>query len=176
MIQVPEQVSAMAKSQVEGAIKFATFGIEAAEKFVEFQMKHAKVAFGDAVKSAKSVVDLKEPAPLAEVKSTFVDPSVEKMTAYAKGLYELSSATQSQFAKLVEEQMSAANKEMLSMLDTAAKNGPAGTELAVSAIKSAVVAANTAYDNLAKATKQAAGMAEANLATLTEGKKKDKAA
>ena len=64
------------------------------------------------------------------------------------------------------------NKQMLSMLDTAAKNGPAGTELAVSAIKSAIVAANTAYDNLAKATKQAAGMAEANLATLTEGSKK----
>lgn len=172
MIQVPEQVSAVAKAQVEGAIKFATFGLESTEKFVEFQMKHAKVAFGDAVKSAKSAVELKEPTPLTEVKSTFVDPTVDKMTAYAKGLYELSSSTQSQFAKLVEEQIGAVNKQMLSMLDSAAKNGPAGTELAVSALKSAIVAANTAYDNIAKATKQAAGMAEANLATLTEGSKK----
>ena len=175
MIQVPEQVSAIAKAQVDSAIKFATFGIESTEKFVEFQMKYAKVAFGDAVKSAKSVVELKEPTPLAEVKATFVDPTVEKMTAYGKGLYELSSTTQSQFAKLIEEQIGAVNKQVLSMLDTAAKNGPAGTELAVSALKSAIVAANTAYDNIAKATKQAAGMAEANLATLTEGNKKNAA-
>jgi hypothetical protein len=52
----------------------------------------------------------------------------------------------------------------------AAKNGPAGTELAVSAIKSALAAANSAYDNISKATKQATEMAEANLATVTKKK------
>jgi hypothetical protein len=66
--------------------------------------------------------------------------------------------------------MNAVNGQMLSMLDTAAKNGPAGTELAVSAIKSALAAANSAYDNISKATKQATEMAEANLATVTKKK------
>ncbi len=172
MIQVPEQIAAVTKAQVEGAVKFATLGLETTEKFVAFQMKHAKAAFGDAVSSAKSFSELKEPAALPDVKSTMVEPAVEKMTAYAKGLYELSASTQAQFSKLVEEQMNSVNKQMLSMLDTAAKNGPAGTELAVSAIKSALAAANTAYDNMSKVTKQAAEMAEANLASVTEGKKK----
>jgi phasin family protein len=172
MIQVPEQVAAVSKAQVEGAVKFATFGLEATEKFVAFQMKHAKSAFGDAVVNAKSLAEMKEPAALPDVKATVVEPAVEKMTAYAKGLYELSASTQAQFAKLVEEQMNSVNKQMLSMLDSAAKNGPAGTDIAVSAIKSALAAANTAYDNMSKVTKQATEMAEANLASVTEGKKK----
>jgi phasin family protein len=169
MIQVPEQVAAVTKAQVEGATKFATFGLEMTEKFVAFQLAYAKSAFGDAVTSAKALADMKEPAALPDIKAS-VEPTVEKMTAYAKGLYELSATSQAQFSKLVEEQMNAVNTQMLSMLDTAAKNGPAGTELAVSAIKSALAAANSAYDNISKATKQATEMAEANLATVTKKK------
>jgi phasin family protein len=172
MIQVPEQVSAVTKAQVEGAVKFATFGLEATEKFVQFQLAQAKVAFGDAVTTAKGMADMKEPVALPDVKSTMVDPAVEKMTAYAKGLYELSASTQAQFARMVEEHMGMVNKQMLSALDTAAKNGPAGTDLAVSAIKSALAAANSAYDNISKATKQATELAEANLASVTETVKK----
>lgn len=172
MIQVPEQVAAVTKAQVEGAVKFATFGLEATEKFVEFQLKHAKVAFGDVVTNAKSMSDMKDAPTMPEMKSAMVEPAVEKMTAYAKGLYELSAATQAQFSKLVEEQMSFVNSQMLSMLDSAAKNGPAGSDFAVSAIKSALAAANSAYDNLSKATKQATDMAEANIASVTDGRKR----
>jgi len=172
MIQVPEQVAAVTKAQVEGAVKFATFGLEATEKFVDFQLKHAKVAVGDAVASAKSMADMKEPAALPDMKATLVDPAVEKMTAYAKGLYELSAATQTQFSKMIEEHMTLVNNQMVSMLDAAAKNGPAGSDLAVSAMKSALAAANSAYDNMSKATRQASDLAQANLATVTETTKK----
>jgi len=171
MIQVPEQVAAVTKAQVEGATKFANFGLEMTEKFVAFQLAYAKAAFGDAVTSAKTFSEMKEPASLPDMKAS-VEPTVEKMTAYAKGLYELSAASQAQFSKLVEEQMTSVNSQMVSMLDSAAKNGPAGTELAVSALKSALAAANSAYDNISKATKQATQLAEANLASATETVKK----
>jgi len=171
MIQVPEQIAAVTKAQVEGATKFATFGLETTEKFVEFQLKFAKAAFGDAVSTAKSMSEIKDPAAIPDIKAS-VEPAVQKMTAYAKGLYELSTASQLAFSKLVEEQMNTVNQQMVSMLDNAAKNGPAGTEIAVSAIKQAMAAANSAYDNLSKATKQATEIAEANLATVTDSKKK----
>jgi len=86
MIQVPEQVAAVTKAQVEGATKFATFGLEMTEKFVAFQLAHAKAVFGDAVTSAKAFSEMKEPTALPDIKAS-VEPTVEKMTAYAKGLY-----------------------------------------------------------------------------------------
>jgi len=51
---------------------------------------------------------------------------------------------------------------LLSVVDTAVKNAPAGTENAVALVKSAVAAANNAFECVHKAAKQAAEVAEAN--------------
>ena len=48
------------------------------------------------------------------------------------------------------------------------KNAPAGTESAVALVKSAITAANNAYESVHKAAKQAADMAEANFAAVTD--------
>ncbi len=48
-----------------------------------------------------------------------------------------------------------------------AKNAPAGSDVAIAAVKSAIAAANTAYDNMTKAAKQVGEMAETNLAAAT---------
>ncbi len=48
------------------------------------------------------------------------------------------------------------------MVETAAKNAPAGSETAVAVMKSAVSAANNAFESVQKAVKQATDAAEAN--------------
>ena len=55
----------------------------------------------------------------------------------------------------------------MSLVDTNLKNAPAGTENAVALVKSAVAAANNAYESVQKAAKQAADVAEANLQAMT---------
>jgi hypothetical protein len=66
----------------------------------------------------------------------------------------------------------------VSALDKFAKNAPAGSDVAVAAVKSALAAANSAYDSLTKVAKQATEIAEANIAAATAavGKEKKKAA
>jgi cell division ATPase FtsA len=48
------------------------------------------------------------------------------------------------------------------LVDSAAKNAPAGSESAVAIMKSSVSAANNALESVQKAVKQATEMAEAN--------------
>ncbi|RYY72695.1 MAG: phasin family protein, partial [Comamonadaceae bacterium] len=48
------------------------------------------------------------------------------------------------------------------MVDNASRNAPAGSETAVAVLKSAVAAANNAYESVQKAVKQASDVAEAN--------------
>ena len=55
-------------------------------------------------------------------------------------------------------------KEFANLIDKSFKNAPAGSETAVAAVKSAVAAATSAYDNASKIAKQALDMAEANFA------------
>ena len=55
----------------------------------------------------------------------------------------------------------------MGLLDKYAKNAPAGSDVAIAAVKSALAAANSAYDSFAKVAKQATEIAEANIAAAT---------
>ena len=66
-----------------------------------------------------------------------------------------------------DAQMAELQKSMTSAIDGALKNAPAGTENAVTLVKSAMSAANNAYESVHKAAKQAAEVAEANFQAVT---------
>ncbi len=60
---------------------------------------------------------------------------------------------------------------MQTLVDVA-KNAPAGSETAVAVMKSAIIATNTTYETVHKATKQAVEIAERNFfAAATAAKK-----
>ena len=82
-------------------------------------------------------------------------------------MYEIASGTQAEIAKAVEANANEMNKKVQALVETATKNAPAGTETAVAMFKTAMSAANNAYDSLHKASKQAAEVVEANINTVT---------
>jgi hypothetical protein len=69
---------------------------------------------------------------------------MEKAVAYSRSLYEIASQTQDEFGKIFEAQFAEVNKNVANVLDKAAKNAPAGSDVAVAAVKSAIAAANVA--------------------------------
>jgi hypothetical protein len=77
---------------------------------------------------------------------------------------------------VVEAQVSELNKNLTLALDEAVKTAPAGSDLAVNALRSAIAAANTAYDSMTKAAKQAGEITEANIAAATAAVTPKKAA
>ena len=64
--------------------------------------------------------------------------------------------------------MAEGQKQFTASIDAMAKSAPAGSEGVVTLMKSAVSAANTAFDQVQKATKQAVEAAEANLTAATK--------
>jgi len=71
-------------------------------------------------------------------------------------------------SKMAEKRIADWNENFVSMLDKATKNAPAGSDVAVAAVKSMLAAANSAYDNFNKVAKQATEIAEANVNVATE--------
>ena len=69
--------------------------------------------------------------------------------------------------KLLESQFGDFQKQVSSLMEKAAKNAPAGSDVAVAAVKSALEAASSAFDNMKNIVKQAAEIAEANIATAS---------
>jgi hypothetical protein len=78
-------------------------------------------------------------------------------------VYDIASGTGTEIARLVEKQLSEGNKQITASIDAMAKTAPAGSEGMVTLLKTAVSAANSAYEQVNKATKQAVEAAEANL-------------
>ncbi|MDH4149443.1 MAG: phasin family protein [Betaproteobacteria bacterium] len=163
MYQTPEQIIAMNKANLEAAMRFAGVAIEGAERMIDLQMKAAKSAFADSIQGAKALASVKDFQQLAALKDNLAQPSMEKATAYAKSVYDLTTETQAEIGKLVEAQVAEFNKEVVSGLDKMVKTAPAGSEVGVAAIKSAIAAVNSSYDNLTKVAKQFAQASQKNL-------------
>ena len=178
MYQTPEQLMAINKANMEVAMKFAGVAIQGAERILDLQLKAAKTAFADSVENAKAIAGVKDLQQFAALKDSLAQPTIEKATAYAKSVYDVTTATQAEFGALVEEQVADFNKQVVTALDKMVKTAPAGSEIGIAAIKSAITAVNASYDNLSKVAKQFADVTQSNMEAVakqaTSGLKKAK--
>lgn len=163
MYQANEQFAAMNKANLEAAARFANVAFGGAERLVEIQLKAVKSALADGVDGAKTLATVKDPQQFADVKDTVAQPAFEKATDYVKSMYDVATETQAEFGKLIEQQFAAFNKQVVVALDKFAETAPAGSEAGISALKSAIVTSNAAYENLSKAAKQLNETAKTNL-------------
>ena len=177
MYQAPEQLVALNKAGFETAVKFAGVALHGAERMLDLQVKVTKNAIAESVENVKAIAGAKDLQQLAAIKDSMTQPTIDKATAYAKNMYDVATETQAEFSKLIEEQVAEFNKHVVTGLDKVVKSAPAGSEVAIAAVKSAISAVNTAYDNVAKSAKQFAEMTQANVEAATTqatqtGKKK----
>ncbi len=163
----PEQFAAANKATVETSLTLANTAFASAERLAALNLNTARTILEDVVANAKALLSAKDVQDLVSLQTTLAQPAVEKAVAYSRSIYEIASQTQEEVAKLIEAQFAEANKNVAVALDQAAKSAPAGSDVAVAAVKSAIAAANSAYDSMSKAAKQVAEIAEANVAAAT---------
>ena len=167
MLTTPEQLATANKANVEAMLTLANTAFASAERFAALNLNTARAVLEDSVNNAKALLGAKDLQEVISLQATLAQPSVEKAVAYSRSVYEISAQTQEEFSKLFEAQFAEVNKNVASTLDKAAKSAPAGSDVAVAAVKSAIAAANSAYDTMSKAAKQVAEIAEANVAAAT---------
>lgn len=158
------QVAAANKSAVENMLTMANTLFASSERLAALNLNAARTAMEDSAANTKALLQIKDPQGLVSFTSELAQPGMEKVIAYSRSVYEILNETTQEFTKVVESQAAEFNSNLSSALDQAAKTGPAGSDVAVNAVKSAIAAANSAYGNISKLTKQAVEMTEANLA------------
>jgi phasin family protein len=162
-----EQVVAANKANVETLFGLTNKAFEGVERLVELNLQVAKAAMTEAAEGAKAALSVKDAQELLALQAGLLQPSAEKAVAYGRHVYDIAATTNAEVGKVAETQMAEFQKKFLAGVDTAIKNAPAGTESAVSLVKSAIAAANNAYESVQKAAKQAADIADANFQAVT---------
>ncbi|MFM9970192.1 MAG: phasin family protein [Burkholderiales bacterium] len=171
MYATPEQFSAAGKASVEAFVGLAATQFAAFEQLSSLSFNASKTAFADNVAFTRSLLGVKDVQEFVNLNSAAAQPSLEKAMDFSRSVYEVTTKTQGEFTKVFEAQAAEINKSMVGLLDKISKNAPAGSDVALAAVKSAMSAANSAYDNFTKASKQATEIAEANFAAATTAAK-----
>ncbi|MDO9071877.1 MAG: phasin family protein [Rubrivivax sp.] len=163
----PEQVAAAQKANLETLFGLTSKAFEGVEKLVELNMQVARTTLAELAESTQAALSVKDAQELLNLQASLLQPSAEKAAAYSRHVYEILAGTNAEVVKAAEVTMADSQKKVLALVDTAVKNAPAGSENAVAMMKSAVAAANNAFESVQKAAKQATEVAEANFTTLT---------
>jgi phasin family protein len=163
----PEQLMAAQKANLEAVFGLTGKAFEGVEKLVELNLQVTKTAMNELADNTKAVLSVKDAQEFLQLQAAMLQPAAEKAAAYARHLYDIASATNADLARIVEAQTSDSQKKMMALVDAQVKNAPAGTENVVALVKSAVAAANNAYETVHKASKQAADVMEANFQAMT---------
>lgn len=162
MYQTPEHFAAANKSAVDALLASAHAALAGAERISSLNFNAARAALEDG--SAMALLATRDPKEAATMQSALVQPSVERAVSYSRSMCEIAAETQQQFAKQAEARFGDFQKQFTALVEQAAKNTPAGSDAAVSAVKTVFAAATSAFDRMNTAAQQFAEAAERNVA------------
>ena len=161
-----EQFASAGKAGFDNFFAVASTGFAGFEKLMELNIAASKAIFADVTQTTRAALEVKDAKELMAFNASLAQPTIEKSISYSKQVYGIVTETQTALRKAAELQSVDVQKEFATLIDKSLKNAPAGSETAVAAVKSAVAAATSAYDNASKIAKQAFDMAEANLTNV----------
>lgn len=160
---VPENLTLAPKAVFETCAAVTTTLVDVFERIVALNLNTARELMGDGTASMHALMNVKNPGDLVALQSASAQPAAEKLLAYGRDCYDIVAQGFEGIVKPFELQFSQVNKFIGAALENAAKSAPAGSDVALAAVQSAIAAANSSYDSVSKATRRVVEMAEANL-------------
>ena|ERR1700752_1260753 len=163
MPTVANPLSEITAATVDSAVRLTRISMDSAERVMALQMDFAKTNIEQATKAAKAMAGAKDVQEYLALRTKSAEGTVERFMGYSRSLYEISSEAQTQLSKLAEERMSTFQQAVTESVEQAAKSAPAGSDMAVAAIKSSLAATTAAFDSFNKAAKQVASYTDAGV-------------
>jgi phasin family protein len=168
MFAKPQDFASLNKSNMEASLTLAHAAFASAERLAALNLNTARALLEESVANTKAMLAAKDVQEIASLQAAFAQPALDHALAYSRNVYEIATQTKGEVAKVVETQFADAQAGATAILDQAIKNAPAGADVAIATLKSAISATSAAYDNIAKAAKQVSDIAEANVVAATD--------
>jgi phasin family protein len=163
MVLIIEQFNTLQLKSLKAMQAYALASLNGVEKLTELNLQAAKTSVEEGVSNSVALFHSRDPKALADTASAQAKPATDKLGAYAKHVYQIANETAAELSRIAEKQMSEASQQMFATIDEISKGAPAGTEGIATFYKSAVSAANSAWDQVSKANKQVVELTEANV-------------
>lgn len=176
MYKVPEQITSANAASVDALAVLAKTAFASAERMAALNLNTVRMLLEDSVANTRALLAVKDVQELVSLQTTLAQPGLTKASAYSRRAYDIASDTQEAFSKVAKAQVSKVNQQLGLVLVKAGETAPAGSDVAINALRSALAAVNSLYDRMSQVNKKLAELAEANFAAATVVKPLRKAA
>ena len=172
MVNLTDQMTELNNTAVISAARLSKMSLDNAERLLALQLGFAKAALGDATRTARAAAGTKDVQQLLALRTKAAETAMTQWLEYSRGLYEVASETQSELSKLAEERLADLQRSITDTVEQAAKSAPAGSDVAVAAMKSSLAAATSAFDSFTKAARHAASFTDASVKAAAAPKRR----
>ena len=177
MFTQQQDFAALGQANFDKALRLSSIVLAGAERMTNLQLELSRKLLADNAQAVKSLSEIKDPKALAEFQAAQAQPSIDQGLAAARSLYDACVETQNELVSFFEEQVAESNKTVMASLDKFGKNAPAGSDVAVNALKTLLSTTDAAIDNISKTTKKmGTELAEASVNAATSAAKNTGAA
>jgi len=150
-----EQIAANQKSAVNNLFALSNSLFEGAQSLVQLNLQVAKTTLQEAQAASTAALVVKDPKELIDLVTTSAKAAPEKAAAYLQHVQTIATASGTEVRAFAEAAASTAKAEFATIVETAVKNAPAGSENAVAMVKSMVSSATTAFETAQASAKEA---------------------
>lgn len=164
-------LSEIGRTAVETAGRAARISVDSAERALTIQLDFARNALKRATLNAQAMGQARDVQELLALRTSIAETAIENFIGYSRNLYAVASEAQSEFSRLAEERMATFQKAVTEGVDQATRSAPAGSDVAVAAIKSQLAATTAAFDTFTKAARNMASYADATASRPAKSRK-----
>lgn len=156
------------KAAIDTLLSVVNTALASAERVAALNLHAAREAIEDMAHNGKAVMAVKTPQEAMSLSGSLTQPQVEKGMAYTRSVYEITSAAREDATSIIENRLNAFKDQMASLADQIMHVSPAGSDVAVAAIKSAVHSANQAFAQFNDSMNQIRALTENNVTAMSQ--------
>ena len=149
-----DQFSAANEAAIDQFNQFAKLSLANIEKFTQLGLAATRANVEQATAHAQALASAKDVHEVIALNSAALEPVMKRAYAYSRSAYESAAEANNEVKRAIEKQSVEFNRAAVAALEEAFKYAPAGSESVVDNVKTAIAAAQSAYNNLAAVNKQ----------------------
>lgn len=161
-----EHIAALGKASIDSAYAVLNASLDSLERVASHGLNTLRSALAAHADNSRELLGARDLHEVYSIHGSQFQPHAERVVSFYRGLYEISADTQERIAKLLEAYVGEVNKSISATLDWFSTSS-ANSDVAVAAFKSAISAANSAFEQANKTARQVAEITGASVNAAT---------
>ena len=149
-----DQFAAANEAAVSQFTQFAQLTLANTEKLAQLALGAARENVEQATAHVQALAGAKDVHEVIALNSAALEPVMKRAYTYSRTAYEAAAETNTEVKRVFEKQAAEYNRAAVAALEEAFKYAPTGSESVVDNVKSAMAAAQSAYNNFASINRQ----------------------